>query len=153
MTEKTYWYTPITVDTIDDAPQDGKMYLRKNGGWVENPVGITHIDEWSFNETRTEPPGAGQIRMNSIDQPTASNLWVSNTTAPGVDVSAFLGLVEPGWILSIQDKDVAGKRQSYFVRAITINPTYVDFTVESRMALAPLAAQRVMMMMWGTKVL
>lgn len=135
---------------IEEAPLDGKPYVRMDGVWVEQPLSMSEIYEFMFNETLAEPPSSGQVRMDNADQTQTTKIWLSNTTATSVDVGVTLDLIEPGWIIAIQDKDQSIKRQSYYVRdPIARKAGYIELTVQRRAGQDPLVAQRVMILILG----
>src|SRR4029077_14592630 len=60
--------------------------------------------EYLFINSTNEPPSAGEIRFDQA-QPTATKLWVSHTTASGVNIKQFLSAATIGSRLIIQDKN------------------------------------------------
>lgn len=87
--------------------------------------------EWSFNNTVAEPPGGGQIRINNADQTLATVMWISGTTAPGVDAINLLKFhIEEDGRLYLQDKDNSAKWQAYEVAGPIVDEgTYIEVPI------------------------
>jgi hypothetical protein len=156
---------------VEEAPADGKMYVRQNGAWVLAPIqqdaladdesyarynndwvriaaSFTLRYEYTFNGTTAEPPGSGQIRMDTADQKLATFVWISGTDVNSVDETNFLKLVEAGLTLFMQDKDDATKTQRYSITGATFKTDYLELQVIWETAgQSPLpAGQRVIML-------
>lgn len=61
---------------------------------------------YTYNSTVTEPPGAGQVRLNAVHPFTAATkIWLRIVSADGQDVYWGLMVIEAGMTLLVQDKD------------------------------------------------
>jgi hypothetical protein len=136
-------------DGIEEAPSDGFAYVRRDGAWTRMPPDINAL-EYTFNAQLVEPPGDGQIRFNNADPTLATIVWVSNTTATGIDVSSMVTAVVPQiTALHIADKDTSMPWVRFVLSAPPIakgNGEYTELNVTYHSgAGGPLNAQRVIM--------
>jgi len=80
------------------------------------PGGSATFFDYVYNTNTTAPPGGGQVRLNNSNQTLATRLWISDITAPGVDVGHILDIgVTPTSRIVLQDKDVEARFQRYQV--------------------------------------
>lgn len=88
---------------------------------------------WTWT-TATSAPASGRIGINTAAWTTATQLNVSETNTANADTSNFLGLIEPGDSLYVQDQADSGKWARYRASARpsdqgawrSIALTYVD---------------------------
>ena len=126
----------FTSSTNGLAPLSGggaANFLRADGSWAQPPgslAGVSNTATFSYNTTTTEPPTGNQLRLNNTTQPSATRLWVSQTTVDGLDVGAGFARILAGHQIYFQDRDDASKWIKYNVTADgTDDGTYYDFTV------------------------
>ena len=102
--------------------------------------------DYSFNDTVTAPPGGGQVRFDNATQNLATKIWISNVTAPGVDINHFLGVIVAGATIIMQDKDNSARWIKFTVSGAPIdNTTYYELPVTFvTMGTALPAGQRVL---------
>lgn len=102
--------------------------------------------DYAFNATVAEPPGGGQVRLDSADQAAASKVWISNVTSPGVDVRHVLAAaIKAGSVLVLQDKDNADRYMRWTASAAPVDKTtYWEVPVSLVAAGTQLSPQRVL---------
>lgn len=108
------------------------------------PGGSGEFLDYSWNDTTTTPPGGGQVRFSNADQRTDGNLYFSEMTAPGVDVTFIMRNVREGDVFQIWDKDDASRFQQWEATADVIDhDTWYDIPVHwVEGSVAPIPAQR-----------
>lgn len=62
------------------------------------------LGNWRYRTETTPPPASGQIRFNNADPELATLLFVNNTNDGGADVGNFLGLLNAGDVIYIQER-------------------------------------------------
>lgn len=86
--------------------------------------------EYLFSNSTSEPPSSGEIRFDQATQATTTKLWVSHTTASGVNIKQFLSAATIGSRLILQDKN---DNTNFLKLDITADPidknTYWEFAV------------------------
>jgi hypothetical protein len=118
------------VPTIEDAPQDGKLYARQDGQWVPIPSGFSMRFEYQFDDKLVAPPLNSQLRLDNVNGALATKVWVHNNNADGLDVSNMLALIAPNYIIFVQDKDEPSLFQRYRALAPAANlGTYCELSV------------------------
>jgi hypothetical protein len=104
----------------------GAWSVPAGGGGGGGPAGHT---SYTYNNTLTEPPASGQIRLNNASQSAATRLWVHQNDEDGLDVTIALARMLPGTQIYLQDYDDATKWVKYNITAAVDDGTYYDFTV------------------------
>ena len=94
---------------IDDAPADGSIYGRQNSLWAKVPLSSA---EYSFS-TQITPPGSGGVRVNNADQTLAFKLFIAKITDDGKDITLRLQGWTTGDRVYIQDKNNSEIYQQY----------------------------------------
>jgi hypothetical protein len=142
---------PPEVPMIEEAPDDGQLYVRRSGQWVELPSGFSTRFEYTFDSSVDAPPNNSQLRLDNVDAALATKIWVHNNDADGVDVSNLLTLVEKDFILFVQDKNDPTKRARYIAEGPMTNlGTYCEIPVAYATGLGVLTDnQRVIVMVYG----
>src|SRR5262245_8132505 len=129
---------------------DGKAWtIASSGG---SGGGGSIVGDYSFNTTTTFPPGGGQIRFNNATQNSTTEIFLSHTTAPGVDVTNFIPLaIKSGSDIAIQDKDDPTKYKVFMATADPVK-SGSDFriAVTFKSGGADLSSQRVLVGSSGT---
>jgi hypothetical protein len=90
---------------IQDAPNDDKFYVRRNGAWIQLPSGYSLVFEYNFDNTVIPPPANSQLRLNNTVSASATKIWLHNNNFDGADVSNLLAQVVKDFIIFVQDKD------------------------------------------------
>ena len=128
---------------IEEAPNDGYSYVRRNGQWevlVQMWTG-----DYMFNDTLVEPPGAGQLRLDTLDQTVATKIWMSGMSAPGNDILFYLESLDETRGLYLQDKDNSTLNQTYNITGpAVVKGGYVELPVVWSKGNSPLASQRIL---------
>ena len=84
---------------------------------------------YNSNTNTSEPPQNGQIRYNNSIQQNASQIYISNRTRDGIDVSTFLQIISPLTPLLIQDQTDSDNYIIYNVVSTITNPDYLTVNV------------------------
>lgn len=88
---------------------------------------VAFMGEWTFINVTTPPPANAQLRLNDGGQNKATAIYVSNITFNGIDASAWLMEMTPGYVIRIQDKIDPTKWQSYSITGAPVaNAGYVE---------------------------
>jgi len=121
---------PIVVG-IEEAPLDGKPYVRQDGAWVENAggtaTGITEppndgnayvrkFEEWveapfgkafeyNYNTNTVDPPANWQFRMDNADPVLATVLRFSAMSNDNIALANFFQMMRVGANIVIQRKN------------------------------------------------
>jgi Collagen triple helix repeat (20 copies) len=99
------------------------------------PGQSTTVFQFTFNATLVEPPGNGQVRMNTSDQTVATKLWISHVTAQGSDSKSLLhASISPSTQIYLQDVDDGTRWQQYQTTAAMVDKTTYDELPVSWMA-------------------
>lgn len=130
------------IINIGNAPDDGTgdqlriSFDKCNGNFTELYQGVAanvplgNAIEYQFNNSTTEPPASGQIRLNQATQAATTKLWVSHTAASGINIKQFLSAATTGSKLILQDKN---DNTNYLKLDVTGAPvdktTYWEFPV------------------------
>jgi hypothetical protein len=140
-----------TMPTFEDAPDDGNLYARRGGQWVEVPSGFSTKFEYTYDDGITAPPTNSQLRFDNVDPFLATKIWLHNNDADGLDVSNLLTLVETGFTIFVQDKDDPTKRVRYQATDMMTNlGTYCEIPVVFVAGLGTLNDnQRLLVVVWG----
>ena len=78
----------------------------------------------------TQDPGTGDIRLNTNTWAATTQIAVSDTTKPGVDITALMSAVEIGDVLFVQDKGDANKTSKFTITSIPVdNGNWFNFNV------------------------
>lgn len=126
--------TPLAAG-IPEAPIDGLIYGRSDGGWTEVVTGAgaggSAPGEWAFNNATAEPPGGGQIRLNNATQASATKIYIAETTATGVDVANALRFnLKVGSQIYLQNKDNSSQWHLFNITGTPVDDgTYWDVPV------------------------
>lgn len=118
------------------------------------PAVIRQRFEQTFNTQVTAPPASGQVRLNNANQTQATKLWLSTTTADGIDIKnavdpAARPLTPPTPSIYVQDKDDATKWQRYDASLVTMQSGYAEYNVTWAEGGSALLAQRVIATLTG----
>lgn len=118
---------------------------QQSGEIPQNLVALS--GEWTFINTTAPPPATGQIRLNSGQQSSATAMYVSRTSALGVDAAGMLADLKTGHVIRLQTRDDATRWQIYAISADPINQggTYTEIPVTWQSGGAPLAQQRTLL--------
>jgi len=118
------------ITSLTDAPSDGKLYGRQNAAWasIETSGGGSEF-EFTFSSATAPPPTAGQLRLNQTNQFLTTTIYVSHTSASGVDVTNKLSFLQVGDKLYLQHKTDA-------TRNLTVTLTVMPFNQGSYHELA-----------------
>ena len=120
----------LPAPPFEDAPDDGKLYVRRSGQWVELPSGFSDIFEYTFDNATDAPPNNSQLRFDNADLTLVTKVWLHNNNADGVDISNLLTLVEQGFVIFIQDKDDPTQRVRFHATGNMTNMgTYCEIPV------------------------
>lgn len=84
----------------------------------------TILGQYKISTTVGPTPASGTIRYDNATQTSAANLYVSETTNPGVDISIFLNLISVGSAIIIQDLNNSANYQIWTISSITDSGTY-----------------------------
>lgn len=84
--------------------------------------------EYTYNAQTSAPPAAGQLRFNNADPLLATSVFLSGSTAPGVDVSNMLPFAA-GTELVVQDKDDASRVARFATGPAIQQPGYLQLPV------------------------
>jgi hypothetical protein len=142
---------PDIAPTIEDAPSDGKFYVRRSGAWVELPSGFSTRFEYMFDDRTTPPPLNSQLRFDNVGGALTTKIWVHNNDADGLDVSNLLMLIEQDFIIFVQDKDEPLRKQRFLATGPMVNlGTYCELSVTNVVSGDPLRNnQRCFVMVYG----
>jgi hypothetical protein len=119
---------------VEEAPEDGKAYTRKDLGWtevVQQVYGSAH--NYTFHAGTVPPPAAGSVRFNNPTQTLATQIYINYTTNDSIAVNLktyFLARVKVGDTFYFQDKDQSDKWRTYTMYEPLIdNGTYATLPV------------------------
>ncbi|MEJ6847541.1 hypothetical protein V3589_15135 [Sinorhizobium fredii] len=119
---------------------DGGMWQWNGAVWNDTGENLTGpqgesgasstVLEYVYNDTPAEPPGGGQLRLNTVDQPLATLIWASVDSATGTAVAPFLRIIKSGDKMYVQDKDNASRWLAFSATADAIDKsTYFEIPV------------------------
>ena len=94
---------------MEEAPNDGNMYVRQSGQWVKLPPAPVSTFQYraDVNSTTASDPGTGKLRWNNADQLSATELYFDRLTQDGFDISLMLLVSMAGDKIAIQRKNFA----------------------------------------------
>jgi hypothetical protein len=107
---------PIEEEDLEEAPSDGKMYVRQDGKWIELPVSQASA---SFNyrfdgqSTGQSDPGSGKLRYNSTVLANVTALYVDRLTTDGLDTTAMFTAMKFNDEIIIQETALALRNQVF----------------------------------------
>ena len=93
------------------------------------------LGNWRYRTETTPPPASGQIRFNNTDPELATLLFVNNTNDGGADVGNFLGLLNAGDVIYIQERSDS---DNFILVQIANN---IDFGTYRQFAIAAVVQQ------------
>lgn len=98
---------------------------------LSNEIGGGHNSSIWQSDTggTTPPPSTERMRWNNATQSSATELFVDDTNANSIDVSAFLSAVPNGSLIRIQLASDASVFQVFEVTSTTDNTTFFTFGV------------------------
>jgi hypothetical protein len=142
---------PALAPAIEDAPDDGHLYVRKGDEWVRLPSGFSTRFEYIFDDRVTVSPLNSQLRFDNANGALATKIWVNNNDADGLDVSNLLLLVEQDFIIFVQDKDEPLRKQRFLTTGPMTNlGNYCELPVVNVVSGDPLRNnQRCFVMVYG----
>jgi len=118
------------IGALSDAVSDGNIYGRKDAAWVEVTSGGSPLGEFVFSSNTSSPPGGGQIRLNSASQTLATRIYISGTSAPGVDAYQLLAtFLSVGGRIYLQTKGDSTKWIKLQINSISLNTTWIDCAI------------------------
>ena len=131
---------PVPQESVfEDAPDDGKLYVRQSGQWVEMPSGFSARFEYQFDDKLVAPPLNSQLRFDNVDAALATKIWLHNNNADGLDVSNLLTLVKQGFTIFVQDKDEPERRHRFTATGPMVNlGDYCELPIASVLSVDPL---------------
>ena len=91
--------------------------------------GIAGLGVWRYRTETTEPPATGQIRFNNATISSATKVFIHDVNSGGSDVSAFLGALDPGDLIYIQQDNDADNFVVVETGTITDDGTYFDIEI------------------------
>lgn len=103
-------------EDLEEAPDDGKMYVRQNSQWVEMPVSRAHSTfayRFDGNSTSPNDPGSGKLRYNSAVPANVTALYVDRLTSDGLDTTAIFTAMQFDDELVIQETAFALRNQVF----------------------------------------
>jgi len=145
---------PLLESQMEEPPDDGQLYARRAGQWIELPSGFSTMFEYIYEDTQTAPPNNSQLRLDNSDPTLATKIWLHNNNADSVDVSNLLLLIEQGFIIFVQDKNDPTHRARFLATGPMINlGTYCEIPVMFEAMVSggvpPSDGQRVIVMVYG----
>jgi len=92
---------------IDEAPQDGKQYARKDATWTEViSSGLSNGFNVRFDNGTTPPPSDGRMQFNNSDYSLVSEVYISYINQDGSDMKNLIPVfIKSGSRLYIQDRE------------------------------------------------
>ena len=143
-----------TLGAIEEAPDNEQIYGRGQETWIPmGSLGGLSTGEYSFIATITPPPSTGQMRFNHATQSLATQIFLHDINAVGVDISNGLRLITPGNRILVQDKADSSKYQYYFATGNAIdNTSFWTIPVSWVAGNTAVTAGRVMVAVFGLGV-
>ena len=118
--------TDLIIEATDlSDPANPTKYIRLMaagvwGNWQLAGNSTNATGEYVFDATLTYPPAAGQVRFNNASQNLTTEIFISHTTALGLDNTGIItSSLKSGHDLYLQDKDEPHK---YKLFTLTANP-------------------------------
>lgn len=118
---------------------------------VPVPVTVMQTYELTYNTSIVAPPGGGQVRFDHDPPDGAARMFLSTTTADGLEIHNYLSSLGQIGLIYVQDKDDATKWVRFKVAGTpVISVDYADYGIEIYNGENALAAQRVLVTIAGT---
>jgi hypothetical protein len=121
-------------EDLEEAPNDGKMYVRQNGEWVELPVSQASMSfNYKFDGQTVNPsdPGSGKLRYSSVVLADITELYVDRLTSDGLDTTTMFTTMKFSDEIVIQEKDFALRNQVFrLTGAGEVMPDWFKIPVE-----------------------
>jgi hypothetical protein len=111
---------PIQEEDLEEAPNDGQMYVRQGEAWVvmpPPPVPVTLYQYLADAAITASDPGAGKMRWNNVDQHSATELYFDRLTQDNFDISLALLMSHAGDTIAIQNKTFSRDNQIWTISA------------------------------------
>lgn len=128
------WGYKLRMRNWDNTAEIELLSVGDDGGVLVGgkPVGdaMMTVVEYLFNNTLAAPPGAGQMRLNALDQTTATLLWLDDDQATGGSLGPLFVKMKTGDRFYCQEKDNDTRWQRYELIADAVDADgYVEFPV------------------------
>ena len=101
---------------------------------IGSEVSNAGIGEYTYESTTTSPPASGEVRFDNATITSATNMYVHETNADSVDVSAFLALLDDGAAVFLQGRDSREKWVAVELSSATDNGTDWTFGIANVVA-------------------
>lgn len=102
-----------------------------SGGGGGSSTDTNGIGEWNYVNTTSAPPSSGEIRFNNATVASATELYVFDTDANGVDRGSIINLLEADDYFVIQENGTPGNYIVVEFSSVTDNTTYVTYGINS----------------------
>ena len=129
MAQQNLNYGSAANDGTGDGLRDTFIKVEDNFTELyDRPVG-SETGEYRASSTTTPTPTSGQIRWNNATQANATQIFLSDTTNPGTDLTNYLGTIQAGSIFYVQDKGNAANYSRWQIASIVDSGTYFTLGV------------------------
>ena len=120
------------IDAIEEAPIDGRLYVRRNAAWVVSPTDPSVL-HYQVNTNSTSPaPQSQHIEYNDSDQSLATEIYFDDEDQISRIVLAVLlaATVGTGNLVIVDAVDL-GHTQTWDIDVIVDNGGYVTYEVSN----------------------
>jgi hypothetical protein len=108
----------------EEAPEDGLHYTRVNGAWQVSPITpVTGLSlQYRFqDDTSATDPGAGNLKVNNLDQLLATELYVNIETRLGANAEVVWENFREDDILAVQETTTQDEFIIYTITGPPVN--------------------------------
>jgi len=118
------------IDAVEEAPEDGHLYCRRNAEWIISPSDPAVLHYQVNSGTTNPPPGAQDLKFNNAVQTNATEIYFDEEDQIGRKVSSVLLAASIGaGNLVITDGIDLGHSQTWDIVSIADNGGYITYVV------------------------